>query len=113
MPEINFQPSWKQHLAWLALEDGFTEEVVYGGAAGGGKSFLGAAWKIYRRLRYPGSRGITGRTVMKDIKESTLVTFFKVLGLWGLKQGVDYTHSTPQKIRNKNGKNRTLGHHTT
>ena len=93
MPDINFSPSWKQHLAWQALEDGTTEEVVYGGAAGGGKSFLGAAWKIYRRLRYPGSRGITGRTVMKDIKESTLVTFFKVLGLWGLKSGVDYTYN--------------------
>jgi hypothetical protein len=75
---INFMPSWKQHLAWLALEDSTTEEVVYGGAAGGGKSYLGACWKIYRRLRYPGTRGMTARTVLKDIRESTLITFFKV-----------------------------------
>ena len=88
---IHFKPSAKQDAAWQALEDAATEVVVYGGAAGGGKSFLGACWKIYRRLRYPGSRGLTGRTVLKDIRESTLVTFFKVLNSWGLKAGVDFT----------------------
>ena len=90
---INFLPSWKQHLAWQALEDATTEEVVYGGAAGGGKSYLGACWKIYRRLRYPGSRGMTARTVLKDIRESTLVTYFKVLSSWGLRAGIDYTYN--------------------
>jgi len=96
MPEINFKPSWKQHLAWQALEDGTTEECLFGGAAGGGKSYLGACWKIYRRLRYPGSRGLTGRTVLKDIRESTIITFFKVLAAWGLRAGVDYTYNAQE-----------------
>ncbi|MDF7813619.1 phage terminase large subunit [Hymenobacter sp. YC55] len=94
MVNINFQPSWKQHLAWQALEDDTTEEVMYGGAAGGGKSFLGASWKIYRRLRYPGSRGVTARTRLIDIKESTLVTYFKVLAAWGLVMGKDYWYKS-------------------
>lgn len=89
---IDFQPSWKQHLAWQALEDSSTEDVLYGGAAGGGKSYLGACWKIYRRLRYPGSRGVTARTRLIDIKESTLVTYFKVLAAWGLVMGRDYRY---------------------
>ncbi len=89
---INFRPSWKQHLAWQALEDDRTEEVMYGGAAGGGKSFLGASWKVYRRLRYPGSRGVTARTRLIDIKESTLVTYFKVLAAWDLVMGRDYRY---------------------
>lgn len=94
LSSINFSPSWKQHLAWQALEDNTTEEVMYGGAAGGGKSFLGAAWKIYRRLRYPGSRGVTARTRLIDIKESTLVTYFKVLAAWGLVMGRDYHYKS-------------------
>lgn len=32
--------SQKQSDAWHYLEDNITTEVVYGGAAGGGKSFL-------------------------------------------------------------------------
>ena len=93
MPDINFTPSAKQYTAWQVLEDATTEEVCFGGAAGGGKSYLGASWKLYRRLRYPGSRGLTGRTVLKDIKESTLITYFKVLAQWGLKAGVDFTYN--------------------
>jgi hypothetical protein len=89
---INFRPSWKQHLAWQALEDDSTEEVMYGGAAGGGKSFLGASWKVYRRLRYPGSRGVTARTRLIDLKESTVVTYFKVMAAWGMVMGKDYRY---------------------
>ena len=91
MATIEFEPSWKQHTAWLALEDAQTEEIVFGGAAGGGKSYLGVCWKLHRRLRYPGSRGLTGRTVLKDLKESTLITYFAVLAKWGLRAGRDFT----------------------
>jgi phage terminase large subunit len=102
--KLQFKPSWKQHLAWLALQDTDTEELVYGGAAGGGKSWLGATWKIHRRLRYPGSRGLTGRTVFNDLKESTLITYFEVLSSWGLVAGTDYFyHGTDHYIQFKNG----------
>jgi phage terminase large subunit len=101
---LKFVPSWKQHLAWNALEDATTEELVYGGAAGGGKSWLGACWKIYRRLRYPNSRGLTGRTVFNDLKESNLITYFEVLSSWGMIAGKDYFyHGTDHYIQFLNG----------
>jgi hypothetical protein len=102
--KLRFAPGWKQHLAWQALEDGTTKEIVYGGAAGGGKSWLGATWKIYRRLRYPGSRGMTARTVFNDIKESTLITYFEVLSSWGMEAGKHYAyHGTDHYIQFANG----------
>jgi len=54
------------------------DEVIYGGAAGGGKSMLGCAWQIMRRIKYPGSRGLIGRAKLKRLKETTLETFFEV-----------------------------------
>jgi phage terminase large subunit len=102
--KLRFEPGWKQHLAWQALEDDTTKELVYGGAAGGGKSWLGATWKIYRRLRYPGSRGMTARTVFNDIKESTLITYFEVLSSWGMVAGQHYAyHGTDHYIQFANG----------
>jgi phage terminase large subunit len=104
MAQINFKPSWKQHLAWQALEDSLTEELVYGGAAGGGKSYLGCWWKIYRRQRYAKTRGLIGRAVLKNIKESTLITYFKVLAEWGLEAGKDYRfNATDMYIEFSNG----------
>jgi phage terminase large subunit len=101
---LRFTPSYKQHLAWQLLEDAVKEEIVYGGAAGGGKSWLGACWKIYRRLRYPNSRGLVGRTVFNDLKESTLITFFEVLSHWGMVAGKDYLyHGTDHYIQFANG----------
>lgn len=69
----------KQTQAWDYLEENNeVEEVFYGGAAGGGKSFLGCAWQIYRRLTYPGTNGLIGRNVGKDLRDTTLQTFFSV-----------------------------------
>lgn len=50
-------------------------EVLYGGAAGGGKSWFGCMWQIRRRLDYPGTRGAIGRDELKKLKRTTLKTF--------------------------------------
>ena len=55
MPTIELTK--KQTLALDLLEDKSTNEVLYSGAAGGAKSFLGCYWQIKNRLKYPGSRG--------------------------------------------------------
>ena len=39
--EINWKPSSKQFDAFNILNDNTTTELFYGGAAGGGKSYLG------------------------------------------------------------------------
>jgi phage terminase large subunit len=58
----------KQTRAIDYLEDNITTELLYGGAAGGGKSILGCYWQLKRRLKYPGTRGLIGRSSLKDIK---------------------------------------------
>ena len=78
---------------FIALEDHEHTEVFLGGAAGGAKSFTGCLWQILRRLKYKGSRGFLARARLKDLKASTLLTFWEVCGLLGLRMGVDYKYN--------------------
>ena len=95
---MSFELSKKQSLAWSKLEDNITNEVMYGGAAGGGKSLLGAVWHIYRRTKYPGSRGLIGRSKLKSLKESTMVTLFDALSKMGYRSGVDYKYNQQENF---------------
>ena len=80
----------KQTAALDFLEDNVTNEVLYGGAAGGGKSFIGCYWILKSALKYPGSRWLIGRSELKTLKETTLVSFFKVCKIQNLKAGIHY-----------------------
>jgi len=60
-----------------------TNQLLYGGAAGGSKSFLGCAWQIMRRLKYPGTRGLIGRSDLGTLRDTTLKTFFEVTKIIG------------------------------
>jgi len=77
----------KQALALKYLRSPNVNEVLYGGAAGGGKSWLGCYWLIYCCLKYPGTRWVMGRAVLKTLKETTLNSFYDVCRMLGLKQG--------------------------
>jgi hypothetical protein len=71
--------SAKQRLAWEALHDKETNEVLYGGGAGGGKSFIGCLWLLVMCQQYPKTRWLMGRAVLKALKESTLKTFIDLV----------------------------------
>lgn len=86
----------KQTTALDILEDDKTTEVYYGGAAGGGKSALGCYWQLKRRLKYPESRGLIGRTELKTLKETTLQTFFEIAKRQGLIRGRHFDLTTAQ-----------------
>lgn len=75
----SFTFSEKQERALGILEHSKKiKQVLYGGGAGGGKSILGCFWQIERRLDYPGTRGWIGRRTLKDLKDTTLMTFMEI-----------------------------------
>lgn len=80
----------KQENAVYFLKDEITEEILYGGAAGGGKSALGCLWLIECCQIYPGSRWVIGRSKLKTLKETTLVTFFEQTSKLGIHDDFHY-----------------------
>jgi hypothetical protein len=83
----------KQTIALDYLEDNITNEVLFGGGAGGGKTALGCYFQIKRRLKYPETRGLIGRAVLKTLKETTLVSFFQVAKIQGLVANQHYRYN--------------------
>ena len=65
----------KQEVATWYLNRPEITEVLYGGAAGGGKSAFGCLWLIQNCQKYAGSRWLMGRAEMKTLKETTKSTF--------------------------------------
>lgn len=88
----------KQTTALDFLEDDKTTEVYYGGAAGGGKSSLGCYWQLKRRLKFPGTKGLIGRSELKTLKKTTLSSFFEVCQIQGLKAGLHYNYNQQDSI---------------
>jgi phage terminase large subunit len=80
----------KQEHAVYYLKDNETEEILYGGAAGGGKSALGCLWLIEMCQKYPGTRWLMGRSKLKTLKETTLNTFFELVTKTGISREFKY-----------------------
>lgn len=74
----------KQEHAVYYLKDNVTKEILYGGAAGGGKSALGCLWLIEMCQKYPKSRWLMGRAKLKALKETTLNTFLELSSNLGI-----------------------------
>jgi len=80
----------KQENAVYYLKDNSTNELLYGGAAGGGKSALGCLWLIENCQKYPNSRWLMGRAKLKTLKETTLNTFFELTSSFGISEQYNY-----------------------
>lgn len=92
----------KQEHAIYFLKDNVTEEILYGGAAGGGKSALGCLWLMEMCQKHPGTRWLMGRSKLKTLRETTLNTFFELATI--LKLGGQFNYkSTDHIIYWKNG----------
>jgi len=84
----------KQEHAVYYLKDNVTKEILYGGAAGGGKSALGVLWLIEQCQAYSGTRWLMGRSKLKTLKETTLNTFFELTSNLKLSTSYNYNSQT-------------------
>lgn len=72
--ELQIKPTSKQHLAWLAWDNDGVDDVVFGGAAGGGKTYFGCEAITISALRYPNTRYFIGRKELKTLMQTCFVT---------------------------------------
>jgi phage terminase large subunit len=79
---IEYFPRQQEALELLS-NDSKVNQLLFGGSAGGSKSFIGCAWQVMRRLKYPGTRGLIGRSKLDTLKKTTLKTFFEVMRMMG------------------------------
>jgi hypothetical protein len=91
-----FTPKQKECFKYLL--DNSTKEILFGGAAGGGKSWLGVSYLITMCLTYPKTRYLMGRSKLDALKKTTLNTFFEVCTAWNLKAIEDYTFNGSSNI---------------
>jgi len=75
--------------------DDVTEEMLYGGAKGGGKSFLGASLIFGDALIYPETHYFIARQELIDLTNYTIPTINEVFQKWGLKLS-DYANYNGQ-----------------
>ncbi len=90
--------SIKQTIAIDYLEDDSTNVILYGGGAGGGKSLLGCYWILKQCLKYPNTRYVIARSRLKNLKETTLKSFFEVCAMQGLTANVDFNYNETKSV---------------
>jgi len=96
--EITINPTKRQSQAWKYLTDNKTNTVLFGGSAGGGKSWLGCLWITTLCLQYPGTRYLIGRAVLTQLKLTTLNTLFELLSSIGLKSGEHFNYNGQSNV---------------
>lgn len=95
--EIRFSPSPKQYEAYQLLTDKVTTEIGYGGAAYGGKSYLGCFWLTASALAYPDTGWLLGRKDLINLRRTTLLTLFKLWEELGIKRE-EYNYNQQNNI---------------
>ena len=94
----------KEALRILFDYDNNITEVLYGGSAGGGKTFIGCLWLIICALKYPESRWLMGRSKLTTLKKTTLKTFFEVCQMLKMVEGDHFKYNQiNNEIRFYNG----------
>ena len=98
MSTINITPTKRQSQAWKYLTDDSTNIVLFGGSAGGGKSFIGCLWITTLCLKYPNTRYLIGRAVLTQLRLTTLNTLFELLNTMGMKSGQHFTYNGQSNV---------------
>jgi phage terminase large subunit len=96
--KIDITPTKRQSEAWRYLTDDRTNIVLFGGSAGGGKSWLGCLWITTLCLNHKGIRCLIGRSVLTQLKLTTLNTLFDLLSTMGLKSGEHFNFNGQSNV---------------
>lgn len=84
--------------------DSVTDELMYGGGKGGGKSYLGASLIFGDALIYPDTHYFIARKELIDLRKFTIPTVHEVFKNWGLKIDAYLTFNGQDNVFNlKNG----------
>ncbi len=95
---IDFAPSIKQDRLFKAFHDEKTTQVLYGGAASGGKSYGLCALVVMKCLECPGIRVLMGREELKNLKATTVKTLFKLLAEWKFEKDKHYKYNQTEGV---------------
>jgi hypothetical protein len=95
---MNINLTKKQTIGWKHLNDNQTNIILFGGSAGGGKSWLGCLWITTLCLQHQGIRCLIGRSVLTQLKLTTLNTLFDLLQTMGLKSGQHFTYNGQSNV---------------
>lgn len=88
--KINFEPTLKQHLCFQMLLDNSKNIIFFGGAGGGGKTYLAVSWVLIMCMNMDGVvYGIT-RNRMVQLKKTTLITLLNQMNNFNLQEDVHY-----------------------
>jgi hypothetical protein len=82
---LNLTPKQEETLRILRSNENI-EEIVFGGGAGGGKSWLACVWLAFDCLAYPDIRTFIGRESLKRLRSTTFLTFKKICSTYGIDQ---------------------------
>jgi phage terminase large subunit len=97
------RPTQKQHEAWQVWLDDHTRYPLFGGGAGGGKSWHVCEKRLTRAYQYPGMRSFLGRKELKRLMQSTYVTWTKVCRFHRIPQDDWHLDGKYNVIRFRNG----------
>lgn len=102
--KIDLSLTKKQSQTFKILLDKEHTEVLYGGAKGSGKSYLGVTWVLYMCLTYAGIRALIGRTVLTQLRVTTIKTLLDLFKECGIKPEEHYSYNQQSnEIRFYNG----------
>lgn len=82
MKMLEIDPSDKQREALKLWADHSTEEILYGGAKNGGKSYLGGACIFHDALVYPETMYFIARETLGDLRKYTIPTIYELFTNW-------------------------------
>lgn len=82
---VDITPTLKQHELFERFNDTTTTEILFGGSAGGGKSYGLCLLMILKCLEFPGIRVGLARNQLTILKKTTLVSFQEVVDSLNIK----------------------------